>query len=186
MGPPRLILIGWKRAQPKFFILLTPSTNKSSPSSSLSSSPFVNNYLLVVFGIYRLVNRILHSDTLLGHTICSGLIDSAFLLSAFPLHVPERNTRTMFGTLLHVPFGRVEAVQHGLFGRSTISFNACITACLFPNILYQNLTTLYRMFVHILRKCPFLWRWVCLLELSDICMVIFLIPYSSQLARFSK
>ena len=121
-GAARTHLDRLEKIQHKFLIWLASVSTKSSPSLAYDD-------LLAVFRITSLANRRLQYDILFAHKIISGKIDSAFLLGSFPLHVPGRVTRTMLGTVLFVPLGRVETVRRGLFCRATTNFNSFTTAC---------------------------------------------------------
>ena len=121
-GAARTHLDRLEKIQHKLLIWLASVSTKSSPSLAYDD-------LLAVFRITSLANRRLQYDILFAHKIISGKIDSAFLLGSFPLHVPGRVTRTMLGTVLFVPLGRVETVRRGLFCRATTNFNSFTTAC---------------------------------------------------------
>jgi len=79
-------------------------------SQSLSYSD-----LLAHFKITSLAKRRNQYDIVFAHKIMGGEVNSAFLLGSFPILVPARITRAMTGTLLHVPYARVETIKRGWF-----------------------------------------------------------------------
>ena len=93
----------------------------------LSNVSFEYTELLRYFGLTSLAARRVQHDLMFMRKIQNQSVDSSFLLECFPLTVPTRTLRKRL--LFHVPHGRVNTVQSGMFCRLPRSCNAFLDAC---------------------------------------------------------
>ena len=107
------------RVQHKFLMWLNSHTSVSCPSISYKS-------LLNHFGIPSLSARRVQYDILFLRNVFSGRLQSTYLLSCFPLHVPPRSTRSQ--RLLAERPWRVATVRDGLLRRIPRNANAFLSA----------------------------------------------------------
>ena len=107
------------RVQHKFLVWLNSHTTAPCPSLSYKS-------LLNHFGIPSLSARRTQYDLLFLRHVFSGRLNSADLLSSFPLHVPPRSTRSQ--RLFAERPWRVATVRDGLLRRIPRSTNAFLSA----------------------------------------------------------
>ena len=107
------------RVQHKFLVWLNSHTTVPCPSLSYKS-------LLNHFGIPSLSARRVQYDILFLRNVFSRRLQSAHLLSSFPLHVPPRSTRSQ--RLFAERPWRVATVKDGLLRRAPRSVNAFLSA----------------------------------------------------------
>ena len=104
-----------KRVQHKFLIWL------ASRSNNVVAHSLSYEQLLQTFEMPTLKARRLQYDLVFLRNVYLGQVDSPYLLSCFPLHIPGRATRRL--SLFHTPYARVNTVKAGIFNRLSEEMN---------------------------------------------------------------
>ena len=120
-GAARSHTMRLERIQHKFLIWL------ASRADNVHAQSFEYSELLRTFKIPSLEARRLQYDLMFIRNVYSGDIDSAYLLSCFPLHVPARATRNI--CLFHTAYGRINTVRFGMFCRIPRETNEFLQKC---------------------------------------------------------
>ena len=126
------------RIQHKFLSWLSYA-HTSRPAFSLSYHD-----LLKQFKVSSLEKRRFQHDVCFVHKVVCGRVDSAFLLGCFPLHVPQRRTRSGPAQLIHVPSAREankETIRRGLFRRAVLAFNEHVDRCQAADPFHATIAT---------------------------------------------
>ena len=147
-GAARTHLKRLERAQHKFLMWLAARASGTDRSTCLEY-----HHLLQFFHVSSLEARRTQFDLLYLKSICSGRIDSSFLLASFALHIPRRPSRNI--QLFHVPFARVSTVQTGTFTRLAAQANDFIARNPQVDFLSDTFSTFKSFAIAHCRNMPF-------------------------------
>ena len=120
-----------ERVQHKFLMWMA-TRSRQTVTHSLAYEELMRS-----FSIPSLKARRLQYDLVFLRNIYRGQVDSPFLLSCFPLHIPGRATRCL--SLFQTAYARVNTVKSGIFNRLSEEMNCFLRQVLGVDIFTMSL-----------------------------------------------